>query len=259
MSTMGRQNISKINHLLQNWPEGSVAPTAWLKDQGISRQLLARYEEYNWVKRLAKGVVTRNGDEVTWQGVVYSLQALLGLKVWIGGKMALQLKGFAHFVQMNKIPNAHLYSAKLTRLPKWIFELKKIAQFEFQQSKLFSDDMTEQTLSQFESGKMSIKISSPERAILELLDGIPNEQTFDETKLIFENLSILRPSVLQTLLEDCSSIKVKRLFLYFAEESGHAWFKKINASKIDLGSGKRAIVPKGKLNLKYQILIPSDS
>lgn len=256
---MDRQKGSKLNHLLQNWPAGSVAPTAWLKDQGISRQLLARYEEYNWVTRLVKGVVTRNGDEVTWQGIVYSLQALLGLKVWVGGKTALQLKGFAHFVQMRKIPTVHLYSATLNRLPKWILELKKIAQFEFQQSKLFSDKMTGQTLSQHESGKMTIKISTPERAILELLDGIPNEQTFDETKLIFENLSTLRPSALQMLLEDCSSIKVKRLFLYFAEQSGHAWFKKINASKIDLGSGKRAIVPKGKLNLKYQILIPSDS
>ncbi len=256
---MDRQKSSKLNHLLQNWPAGSVAPTAWLKDQGISRQLLARYEEYNWVTRLAKGVVTRNGDEVTWQGVVYALQTLQSLTVWVGAKTALQLRGAAHFAQMSKIPTIHLYSTNLTRLPKWIFELKKIAQFEFQKSQLFSDKVTEQTLSLYESGKMRIKISSLERAILELLDGVPHEQTFDEAKLIFENLSTLRPGALQTLLEDCSSIKVKRLFLYFAEESGHAWFKKINVSKIDLGSGKRAIVPKGKLNLKYKILIPSDT
>lgn len=256
---MDRQNSSKLNYLLQNWPQGSVAPTAWLKDQGISRQLLARYEEYNWVTRLAKGVVIRNGDDVTWEGVVYTLQTLQTLNVWVGGKTALQLKGHAHFVQMTKIPTVQLYSANLDRVPRWIFDLKKIAYFKFQKSKLFSGKASEHNLSQFEAGKISIKISSPERAIIELLDGVPIEQTFDETKLIFENLTTLRPAILQALLENCTSIKVKRLFLYFAEQSGHSWFKKLNVSKIDLGSGKRAIVPKGKLNLKYQILIPSDT
>jgi hypothetical protein len=41
-----------------------------------------------------------------------------------------------------------------------------------------------------------------------------------------------------------------------AEKSGHAWFKHIDLSKINLGSGKRSLVMGGQLEPKYQITLP---
>ena len=74
--------------------------------------------------------------------------------------------------------------------------------------------------------------------------------------MLMDGLVNLRPRRLQTLLEQTSSVKVKRLFLFFAERHGHAWFSQLDSQKIDLGSGKRVLVKNGKLNKKYQITLP---
>jgi hypothetical protein len=56
-------------------------------------------------------------------------------------------------------------------------------------------------------------------------------------------------------LENCSSIKVKRIFLYLAETQKHGWYDFIDQKNIGLGSGKRVINPSGKLDKKYSIVI----
>jgi len=253
---MDRQKGSKLNRILQACPSGSVAPTAWLTKQGVSRQLLARYEEYHWVTRAAKGAVFRSGDTVTWQGIIYALQNLLNLDLWIGGRGALQLKGLDHFLALSNPPKIRLFSSTITKLPKWVSAFEKVAHFTLRRTSLFAKPVSSLGFSETMVGNLKIRVSSPERAILELLETVPSIQTFEEAELIFENLTTLRPKEIQKLLEACSSVKVKRLFLYFAEKSGHSWFTKIDTSKIDLGRGKRAIVPRGELNLKYQILVP---
>ena len=53
--------------------------------------------------------------------------------------------------------------------------------------------------------------------MLELLHLVPEKEPFDEAKLLMEGLTTLRPSVLQPLLENCNSVKAKRLFLSLAE------------------------------------------
>jgi hypothetical protein len=53
-------------------------------------------------------------------------------------------------------------------------------------------------------------------------------------------------------------VKVKRLFLYMAERHEHTWLSKLDISKVDLGKGKRMIVPNGRFNAKYQITVPID-
>lgn len=253
---MDRQKGSKLNQVLLACPTGSVAPTAWLTKQGVSRQLLARYEEYHWVTRATKGVVFRAGDTVTWQGVVFALQSLLNLDLWVGGRGALQLKGLDHFLALSNTPTIRLFSSTVSKLPKWVSAFDKIANFNLRCTSLFMESTPSFGFSETSVGSLKVRISSPERAILELLETVPSEQTFEEAELIFENLTTLRPKELQKLLEACSSIKVKRLFLYLAEKNGHPWFSKLNVSKIDLGKGKRAIVPRGELNQKYQILVP---
>jgi hypothetical protein len=51
-------------------------------------------------------------------------------------------------------------------------------------------------------------------------------------------------------------VKVKRLFLWFAERHHHAWLKSLDREGIDLGSGKRMIVRGGKLDTQYNITVP---
>lgn len=73
---------------------------------------------------------------------------------------------------------------------------------------------------------------------------------------IMEGLNNLRPKQTQNLLEQCKSIKVKRLFLYIAEKSGHDWFKYINLENINIGKGKRFLTKNGVYIQNYGITIP---
>jgi hypothetical protein len=91
-----------------------------------------------------------------------------------------------------------------------------------------------------------------------MLHLVPRKVGFDEARLVMGNLATLRPEVVQGLLEACRSVKVKRLFLYMAETEGHAWLTKVDLSKVDLGKGKRMVVPKGRYDAKYRITVTLD-
>ncbi len=101
-------------------------------------------------------------------------------------------------------------------------------------------------------------MSMPERAYLELLDELPQKETFHMADVIMEGLVNLSPRRMQLLLESCQSVKVKRLFFFFAERHQHRWLAHINHEKIDLGKGKRMLVKGGKLDTKYQITVPEE-
>ena len=105
-------------------------------------------------------------------------------------------------------------------------------------------------------GGFSLVASAPERAILECLLLAPERMDLVETYGLLENLRTLRPQVMQSLLESCSSVKVKRLFMFLAERAGLPVVAKLARNRIDLGKGARSIVPKGAYVAKYEIVVP---
>jgi hypothetical protein len=103
-----------------------------------------------------------------------------------------------------------------------------------------------------------LTLSTSERAVLELLDELPDRESFHQADKLMEGLANLSPRRLQKLLEDCRSVKVKRLFFFFADRHAHAWLKRLERKRIDLGKGKRMLVRGGKLDSKYEITVPED-
>jgi len=103
-----------------------------------------------------------------------------------------------------------------------------------------------------------VTVATPERAVLELLKNVPREQDFAEAGLIMEGLATLRAELVQKLLEHCRSIKVKRLSLLLAERFHLPWVSKLDMGRINLGSGKRQLIPGGRLERKYQLTVPAD-
>jgi hypothetical protein len=51
-------------------------------------------------------------------------------------------------------------------------------------------------------------------------------------------------------------VKVKRLFLWFAERHQHAWLKKLDRKDVELRHGKRMLVKGGNLDPKFNITVP---
>ena len=103
-----------------------------------------------------------------------------------------------------------------------------------------------------------LTLSTPERAILELLDALPAHESFAQADALMEGLSTLSPRRLQKLLVDCRSVKVKRLFFFFADRHKHAWLAALDKKAIDLGTGNRMLAKGGRLDRTYQITVPED-
>lgn len=253
---MSLQIDNKLNYLLHSWPYGTVAVLPWLKTLGIKRQLVQKYEKSNWVKSIGRGAIVRPNQDVTWEGGLYAIQNLLKSKIHIGGKTALEIRGSAHFVPLGKAP-VRLYGEPKEKLPKWFTDYDWGHEVRYYPTNLFSKNpdvgLTKRTFGTFE-----LTMSANERAFFEVLYLIPDHQGIVEAQYLNQNLTTLRPNVVQELLECCSSIKVKRLFLFLADRQEHPWFKKLDLKKVDLGSGKRSIYKNGRLDKKYEITISND-
>lgn len=270
---------NKLNSLTRQLPEGLLVDAAWLEQQGYSRALRHQYVGANWLEQPARGVFRRPRGQLTWEQVIVSLQHMLKFPVSIGGRSALELAGYAHYLSQTPT-QIHLYTDK--KLPSWLSKLPLPQEFishnrprflptENSQSSLLLENQLEvnesaatyktnllQGLMPLSDGDMPLIISTPERAYLELLDELPQYESFHTADMIMEGLINLSPRRMQSLLEVATSIKVKRLFFLFAERHKHAWLKHLDIKKIDLGTGKRMLVKGGKLHNKYQITLPEE-
>ena len=276
---MGGQKEGKLNWLQHTLPEGLVVDAGWLEQHGISRQLRRKYVINGWLLSPARGVYRRpdpfqEAKPLPWQQLVISLNALLKAPVAVGARTALELQGFSHYLAASGSREAHLYRNE--DLPGWVSRLPVSTRLVFHSAgKLFKhgaippyDSDTDAaisaqadsslTLQQWGRSNWQLVLSTPERAILELLDEIPKRETFHQADVLVEGLRNLSPRRLQMLLGECRSVKVKRLFFWFAERHNHVWLQKLDHSKIDLGKGKRMIVKGGKLDPKYNITVPED-
>ncbi|MFN3234111.1 MAG: type IV toxin-antitoxin system AbiEi family antitoxin domain-containing protein [Gammaproteobacteria bacterium] len=257
---MSRQKNGKLNYLLKHWPKGTIAVQNALNQQGIYRQLADSYVKHHWLMRLAPGVYAREGDEIRPEGALYALQQHLQLPIHIGGRSALERLGFAHFVPMQAKEPLYLFQHPQVgmTLPKWFKKMfSKNASIYVTHKKLFSSYLSD-TLIGHAIGEYHVKMSCVERAILETLALVPEEISLSQTKLLFEGLHSCRSDVFQYLLEHCTSVKVKRLFLLFSEHERHNWFKYLNLEKINFGKGKRVISGGGVYYPKHELSLPED-
>ncbi|MBI5208781.1 MAG: type IV toxin-antitoxin system AbiEi family antitoxin [Elusimicrobia bacterium] len=250
---------NKLNDLLINWPKGTVAAQTWLSQQGIPRQLADRYRQSNWIERIGPGAYTRTGDRVELLGAVYTLQAQLHNPVHVGGRTALELQGYAHFLPMGNLSVVHLYGRPGHPLPVWFRRREWGSQVRLHLARLFPSAPELGLTKQERGGAYSVNLSAPERAALELVELVPGEQPYDGARLLMESLTTLRPEVVQGLLAACKSVKAKRLFLHLAEKCGHAWLKQVDIQNVELGSGNRQIVRGGRLDPKYHITVPLET
>jgi len=254
--SMANETKSKINRLVSQWPRGTPAAASYLNTLGFSHDLLTKYKKSGWIQSFGRGAYILNEDKVAWPGALYALQTQLGLNIHPGGKTALELKGYAHYLPSGK-RKIFLYGTQGVVLPTWFKENRLRVEIAMIRTNLFPAS-SELGLSEFKEKDLTLKISAPERAAMEMLHLVPGKIGFDEAFLIIENLATLRPGMVQKLLFMCRSIKVKRLFMFMAEKHGHSWVSELDVSRFDLGKGKRMIIPKGHFDTKYRITVPRD-
>lgn len=263
MSTARLQFSPTINRLINELPDGLVVSSTWLTERGYSRQLLHKYVTGNWLVREGHGAYRRPGPQLTWEQRVYSLQLGLNPPGHVGGDSALWMHRLAHYGSPDEPDKIWFYSKndlpawarkdgpppRLVRFPLSLFEWETLED---------RNDSLDFAIGEQQWGprKWPLRVSMPERAVLELLDEVPGRLSLEYIWDLFTGLTSLSPKRLQSLLEHCTRVQVKRLFLALGERQKHKWFSRLDLNRINLGSGKRALARGGLLDPKYLITLP---
>lgn len=277
-----KSNPSKLNRIYGELPSGLLASASWLEEHGYYRQLLSHYVSSGWLESPARGVYRRPGTPLKWQHVVASLLLTEQLPLHIGGATALEHAGFGHYARMSGAETIRLYSPG--SLPAWAHALPLPEKFVVRHDAMFGslpvprvwldkDGATDghgQRIGDAALSENGLRIArwgesdwplvyaTEERAILEMLQDVPQSDSVYQAHVMLQGMVNVRPARMSALLRLCGSIKVKRLFLALAARHRHAWFAQLNLEGVDLGKGKRALFPDGKLDAKYQITLPAD-
>ncbi len=249
---MSLEKESKINYLLQRWPKGTPAQTSWLRELGYSDQLLGKYKKSKWIIPFETGTYERPHDKIGYLGGIYALQQQSRMSIHPAGPTALMLLGKSHYLELAP-KRAFLIGEPEERIPAWFIKHDWSKDIVYITSSFLKPGSG---MVNYEEANFKVRISGAARAMMECLYLTPKYQDLITCYELMESLSNLRPQVTQELLETCSSVKVKRLFLYMAEKAGHSWFRFLKLENIDLGSGKRCMVPSGIYINKYQITVP---
>lgn len=245
-------NDGALNQLLAY---GELGTRAWLLEHGMTRHQVDNALKSGKLVSLLRGVVKRPGVGLTWQGVATSLNREMG-PVWVGGLSALEEGGFAHYLRSSR--TIELFGT--CEEPSWLPRLDLNVNFEwYKSSRLWTSEVVSGLKgvgSQDWFGDNPYLVAYPEQAILELLMGVPEKIGFEHASQLMEGLTSLSPRRLDWLLLNCKHIRVKRLFFYLGKRNNYPWYRRLDPSRYELGTGKRVIANPGELDTEFLITVP---
>lgn len=246
---------TKIQQIIGAVPHDSVLFGSWLTSQGLDARGQYSYMKSGWLDRISKGVYKIHGSTPTLMATVSSYNMQLGKSCIVGAYTALEFRGYSHYLSMGK-PLAYLFTDKTNKLPSWLLKEEWDMTIKYMTTSFLGNELL--GVETMTNNQHELLVSSPERAILECLNLPDASYSLLDIYYIMESMTTLRPKLVQTLLESCTSQKVKRLFLYMAEKAGHSWFMALKPDNINLGTSRFMITPTGKFINKYNMTISKE-
>lgn len=246
---------TKIQQIIGAVPHDSVLFGSWLTSQGLDARGQYSYMKSGWLDRISKGVYKIHGSTPTLMATVSSYNMQLGKSCIVGAYTALEFRGYSHYLSMGK-PLAYLFTDKTNKLPSWLLKEEWDMTIKYMTTSFLGNELL--GVETMTNNQHELLVSSPERAILECLNLPDASYSLLDIYYIMESMTTLRPKLVQTLLESCTSQKVKRLFLYMAEKAGHSWFMALKPDNINLGTSRFMVTPTGKFINKYNMTISKE-
>lgn len=224
---------NKLKKLYAGLAPGAPVSSEDLAAMDISADLAVHYVRSGWLKRLMRGVYCRPNDTLALYPSLQLLERQFpGMHV--GGKSALDWHGIRQYVAQQPVLN--LYGWNAGQLPTWFTERFPA---EYHRKRLF-DEVPDALLyvDAFEKREDAPRVSSPERALLELLSEVGVRQSLPEVRELVESTYHLRATVLCELLKHCKSIKTVRLCLHLGRELSLPWVDRLNPKELPTGSDR---------------------
>jgi hypothetical protein len=212
---------SLIKTLQTSEQRGGPLDTATLQGHGISPALAHDYVKSGWLERLGRGVFMFAGDKLERDTTLRFLERKMpGLHV--AAKSALAWHGFRQNVEHQE--SLILWGSRKGFLPHWFLERFPAR---FSSARLFDEGLPDGFgLSPLPEAPEGPRVSTPERALLEMLSEVGVHQPIEEARGIMESVRQLRTRHLATLIEHCRMTKAVRLCVVWAEELGLTWAEK---------------------------------
>ncbi|HJU39341.1 MAG TPA: type IV toxin-antitoxin system AbiEi family antitoxin domain-containing protein [Tahibacter sp.] len=236
---MAQVRRDRLKRLMTGMPNGTPVDTADLAAAGVSTDLAAYYVRHGWLERLAHGVYVRAGDTLSLHATLVFLQRRL-VALRVGGKSALDWHGIRHYVAQRA--TLQLYGWNSAQLPTWF-----TARFpaHYRRQRLF-DETPDSPLyaGPFEARGDAPRVSSPERAFLEMLGEVGTRQSLSEATELAESLYTLRAKVMSELLRHCTSVKTRDLALRLGLTLNLPWFAKLAPEVLALDRRHEAQAPR---------------
>ena len=247
---MNTETSASLKKLLLTTPDNGIVCASFLVKNGFSHNQLKQYVRNGYFDSIGRGAYCKHGHNPPLSAALNASVTQLESPLHLGGWSALAHHGLLHFLPLAG-HSTTLYTESNTRLPAWMVHAFKdqyiCKRTNFLPEKLaIQDDVLD---------GFSVPISTPERAILEYLHSVPDEHPLSEAYQILEMMLNTRPKTLQKLLENCSSIKVKRMFFLLAEDLKPSWYEDLSPDRINFGSGNRVIDEGGRFHSKWLLTV----
>jgi hypothetical protein len=213
---------------------GAPLDTDVLRRHGISSALAHDYTKSGWLERLGRGVFQFAGDQLQRDATLRFLESKVP-DLHVAAKTALDWHGFRQNVAHEE--TLVLWGARNGNLPDW-FQQRFPARYST--ARLFEDTLPPAYgLAPLPEAPGGPKVSSPERALLEMLSEVGVHQEVDEARAIMESIRQLRSAQLSVLLAHCRMVKAVRLCVIWAEQLRLPWAEKARQGAGDrIGSGR---------------------
>jgi hypothetical protein len=245
---MGSSPSFLFRQILADIPRGTPLSTPVLRAGGLGAKQVARLAEGGWLQRLGRGTYLLPGDQLDRDAsLAWLTESIPGLHV--GAKTALAWRGVRHNLAVTE--RLSLWGDQPAKLPTWFTTTFPV---HYQATRLFDAGLAASTgLAPLPDGRPDVAVSTPERAVLELLSDVGKSQGLEEARHLVEGARSLRMNVLEELLAHLTRIKVARLAHALAEELELPWSNLARTHSERLGGGRRwvsATKTGERLNLK---------
>lgn len=259
---MNTNHAQLLERLLEAVPEGFLVDTDWMTGNGFGRECLPVFLGGGWLEGLDSNVYRRPSEGnrpgvVGWKICLLSLQHVMGREVHIGGATALAMIAFADQKFLDPKVGKFAYSDSF---PSWLERLPLDTSLETRARNLLDDPVLgvrKLSMKQWLPWDWTIRVSTPERAILEALDEFPNGHNIPLLDGMFRGLSVLHSELMVELLRNCRKYEVKKLFFAFGDKYDHAWRKAIDPAEFDLGTRDLAIMQDEYMQPHHNIAVSS--
>lgn len=207
-----------FKNLLAEIPKDGPVDLGWLRARGVRDSYAAKLAKSGYLEKLGAGAYCLKGVKLEQDASLAWLQHRFP-DMHVASKSALALRGIRQNIARTE--QLILLSVSQFKVPVWFLERFPVRNHAV---RIFENQLGVNVgISSVPGKPAAVRVSEPERALLELFSEVGTWVSYDDARNLTENARNLRLDVLEHLLAHCTRIKIVRLAHKLTQELGLPW------------------------------------